>query len=86
MNEKGVLIRRFKRFDVGQVCHMDSKVTVLQRVCYIYIHTHTHTHTLADIPVVGQHLMIPIDGTPGLCVLLCRVHSECFRLPHSYAP
>ena len=57
-----------------EVTQTDEPVSCI----YIYI--------LADIPVVGQNLMFPIDEMHGLCVLLGRVHSECFRLLQSYAP
>ena len=37
----------------------------------IYIYTYyIYIYILADIPVVGQHLMYKIDKTHGLCVLL----------------
>ena len=47
---------------------------------YIYI----YICILADIPVVGQHLMYRIGGTHGLRVLLCRVLSDFFFIYHNH--
>ena len=45
-------------------------------------------YILADILIVGQHLMYRIDGTHGLCVCVCVVMLSAFRvllLPQSHA-